>query len=530
MSDSISSPMCARARRGACFVLCAALPLPATAQVRRVPSGFAVEPVVLEPFVSDPVGFAFLPEGRVVLIEKDSGNVRLAARDASSSVVIATVPGVAIGPERGLLGVAVDPGWPARPYLYFHSTQTDTTIQIAMYTAAGDLSDPSSTSLTLGNPYVILKAIPNLFTNHNAGTVRFGPDGYLYVSVGDNSRSCDAQDLGMPLGKILRLDVALMPGPGGGPPPLADITPAGNPFPGPTPITRLVYAYGLRNPFRFTIDPRTNNLYIGDVGFGTWEEEDELEYAGYTGTNYGWPEFEGPLQDPHGPSSNCSTPPFVPPIYYYLNPPGPPVVAIIGGPLYRGDPEGAYSFPRAYDGDLFVCEFYEKWIRRLKRSGGGWTLADSVAGQPTSTNWAANMGNIADIQTGPDGAIWFLNMITNAGLFRGLYRIVNTLPSDAGDWAGGVAVRARIVPNPAFAARGATIRFQLARPEAVLVRIYDPAGRLVRTLRPPDPGRSGSILWDGRTGQGQAARPGLYLYEVRSASGDKAQGKIALLR
>src|SRR5262249_53360943 len=150
---------------------------------------FAVQNVVGEPFASDPVGFAFLPDGRFLLIEKDSGNVRLAAAGASSSIVIATIPNLKIDPERGLLGIAVDPEWPARPYIYFHSTQTDTNIHIAMYTAVGDLTDPHSTNLELGSPFELLNDISDLFVNHNGGTLRFGPDRDLYVSLGDDARS-----------------------------------------------------------------------------------------------------------------------------------------------------------------------------------------------------------------------------------------------------------------------------------------------------------------------------------------------------
>ena len=201
---------------------------------QTLPTGFALQSVVTDPFASDPVAFAFLPDARILILEKDTGNVRLAAVGGSTSALIATVAGVRGGGERGLLGVAVDPAWPARPYLYFQDTHTDSTVHITMYTASGDLSNPASTNLVLGSPYLVHKAIRDVVENHNGGTLRFGPDGYLYVSAGDDGNGCNSQDVNHPNGKILRLDVSRMPGTGSGPPPLADITPPDNPIPGPT--------------------------------------------------------------------------------------------------------------------------------------------------------------------------------------------------------------------------------------------------------------------------------------------------------
>lgn len=491
-----------------------------------VPDGFAVQSVVLDPFDASPIGFAFLPDGRILVIEKDSGQVRLATPGNTASVVIATVPNVTTQLERGLLGVAVDPDWPARPYVYFHATRTGATIHITMYTATGDLTDPSSTNLTLGSPYTLLDDIPDVTTNHNGGTLRFGPDGFLYASLGEDTGSCQAQDLALPLGKILRLDVSAMPGPGSGPPPKADITPADNPFVGGE-WQRLVYARGLRNPFRFTIDPRSGNLYIGDPGHINWEEVDELVQAGYTGDNFGWPEYEGSLQDPDPSGTNCSTPPFVAPIYQYPNPPA-DVVAVIGGPLYRTDSQAPYSFPAAYDGDLFLADFYGAWIRRLERSGASWSVADSVAGQPRALRWASNLSQIADLQQGPDGALYVMSFVSG-GMPRGLHRIVNTLPSAVDERADTGSPRVRNLPNPAARGTGVRFEFELGHEQAARIRIFDPAGRLVRTLQ-PGPASSGSVSWDGRSQDGRPVRPGLYLFELRTRTGDRAGGKIVLTR
>jgi glucose/arabinose dehydrogenase len=521
--------------------LAAIAPSPAFTQM--VPTGFQIQSVVGGPFAPQVSGFAFLADGRVVILEKDTGNVRLAAVGAGTSVVIATVTNLTIADERGLLGVAVDPGWPARPYVYVLYTHTGGVLHLVLYTATGDLTAPASTNLQLGAPFLVLDDLPDLFDNHNGGTLRFGPDGFLYVSVGDDSRSCDAQDASMHLGKILRLDVSGLPTEGSGPPPKSALVAAGNPYSG-SDNARLVFALGLRNPFRFSLDPLTNDLYIGDVGLETWEEVDALAYAGYAGANLGWPEFEGPLQDPWPPSANCSTAPFTAPIYFYPNPAGGAVASVVCGPLYRAPPSGAFSFPSAYDGDLFLCEFYAGWMRRLERGPSGWALAAPVPGQPNANDWATSLGNIADLQVGPDGALYILVMFNAGFLPRGLHRIVNTLPSDAGGETG-VAATGRLGavfahPNPARVAAGAQLWLvPAALPTSMpqRVRILDVAGRVVREL-PLAAAASAtrdlsawSAWWDGRTSHGAAAAPGVYLVEFGTgASGAIARGKMALVR
>lgn len=510
------------ARLVACAGMFAVVSAPAHAQT--VPSGFAIQSVAGEPFASQPVAFAFLPDGRILVVEKNTGNVRLAVVGSGTSVVVLTIPNVAAAPERGLLGIAVDPAWPQRPYVYFYFTRTGNVAHIVLYRVSGDLTNPATSNLTFADPFVLIDDIPDVFDNHNGGTLRFGPDGMLYASLGDDSRGCDAQDRTVLRGKILRLDVANVPGTGIGPPPRSDLTPADNPFAQSANANeRIVYAYGLRNPYRFTIDPWTNDLYIGDVGLETWEEMDELP-ATSGGANFGWPEFEGVLQDPDPNFADCSQGPFVTPIYVYPNPTGPPVASVVAGPLYRPVATSPSSFPSAYNGDLFLCEFYDRWIRRLERTPVGWALADSVPGQPTAGEWARNLGSIADLQVGPDGALYLLVMI-GGGLPRGLHRIVNTLPSDAD--VHDFELETRFAPNPIRGASG-TFYYALGRPEPVTVRLFDPRGRQVGVLR-ADAAASGVLHWD----LGRFRSPGgsgVYFYWVETAAGRSATGKVTVLR
>lgn len=503
---------------------------PALAAAQQVPSGFVVETVVGQPLASQVTAFAFLPDGRIVVLEKDTGGIRLAAVGSTAPALIGTIAGVSIAAERGLLGVAVDPSWPARPYLYVLFTHTSSTLRLIMLPVSGDLSEPGSTAVQLGSPYLVLDDLPDNFDNHNGGTLRFGSDGFLYASLGDDSRGCEAQDPSIHLGKILRLDVATLPEPGPGPPPKSSLVAAGNPFFGSA-NARLVWALGFRNPFRFTIDRITGTVFVGDVGLETWEEVNEVG----SGLNYGWPEFEGPLQDPDPNTADCSMGPFTAPIYAYPNPPGGNVASVVCGPVYRAPVAATDPFPHAYDGDLFVCEFYARWIRRLTPTTGGWTLAEPVPGQPSASEWAADLGNIADLQVGPDGALYFLVMFNGGFLPRGVHRIVNTLPSDSGTGFEPGA-RLTVAPNPVPRGAATTVWFRASGGGSTTAvprnaRILDVAGRCIRELSwTPAARGTWTARWDGRTGDDVEAAAGLYLVEVRGADGSGTRAKLTRLR
>src|SRR5262245_55170165 len=176
------------------FIALAVCLLTTPLRAQTVPNGFGFEVVVTGPFASDPAAFTFLPDRRILIIERASGNVRLAAVGAPTSVVIATIPNVSSQVERGLLGIAVDPLWPARPYIYFSYTRNNNTSVLQMYTASGQLTNPASTAITLSSPYEILETT-DLNVYHNGGTLRFGREGRLYASWGDDGTPCNAQDI-----------------------------------------------------------------------------------------------------------------------------------------------------------------------------------------------------------------------------------------------------------------------------------------------------------------------------------------------
>ncbi len=365
--------------------------------------------------LSQPSGFAFLPDGRILFTEQKTKRIRMLVNGALSSTdPIITIADVnAAGNEQGLLGIAIDPDWPARPYLYVYFDHTGTsTIYISMFTATGDLSNSSSHNLALGSRYDIITDIPDNASNHNGGTLRFGPDSMLYASLGEDADQCGAQDSTLFKGVILRLLVDSLPRPGSGPAPKNLLIAPGNPFPGPSANARLVWAYGLRNPFRFNIDRQTGLLYIADVGQSNFEEVSEC--AG--GENFGWPFREGPLvrvvggcAEPGG-SGNGS---FTAPITYYDRS-GFGNASIVSAGLYRKiNGPNLYNFPPEYEGDYFFIDYYQGFMRRIKKSGSVWVTPIPVPGQPNSTDWGAGFVSGSDFQVGPDGALYYLTQFTN---------------------------------------------------------------------------------------------------------------------
>ncbi len=498
------------------------------AGAQNLPDGFALETVRATTFANEPIGFEFLPDGRLIVIDRD-GDVFVAFPYTVGSLKIFTVPDITNAEvHRGLLGMAVDPDWPARPYLYFLYTHVDTIMHIAMYTASGDLSDPGSTNITLSNRFIIVDDIRDDNDIHNGGTLRFGPDGMLYASIGEDSDPCLAQDLTSLNGKILRLDVAALPDTGTGPPPKALITPSDNPYPGPNENERLVYAWGLRNPWKFTIDAPTGDLFIGDVGAMTWEEINVIESAGYAGSNFGWPQYEG-TDSLTEPWLQCGVGPLTPPAHQYMHNMT-SSYSVMGGPRYRGA-STAVTFPSHYEGDYFFMEAFGELatggMRRLEFDGNGWVAADSVPGQPDALNWATGLGFVVDMQMGDDGAIYYASMF-NTFFPRGIYRIVATTATGVHDAQASLTQRTRAVPNPARASAGTTIHFRTARAPAVTMDIFDVRGRLVRTLTATSP--PGSIHWDGRTDDRRTAGPGVYFYRVQAGEEPGAHGKITLIR
>ena len=239
------------------------------------------------------------------------------------------------GGERGLLSIAFHPRYRENGFFFVYYTDLNRNIVIARYkvsTVDPDLADASSGTilLTIAHP---------TFANHNGGQLQFGPDGFLYIGVGDGGSIGDpnnhGQDISQLLGKILRIDVDHES-------PYA--IPSSNPFAQRAGARGEIWAYGLRNPWRFSFDRQNGDLWIGDVGQDTWEEVDLQPATRVGGEDYGWRKMEG--FHCFNPSSNCGDPSFTMPVLEYPHTQG--ACSISGGYRYRGTQiptlRGAYLF------------------------------------------------------------------------------------------------------------------------------------------------------------------------------------------
>lgn len=510
------------------FLACAALAAasPARAQL-NLPTDFADDLILGG--LNQPVGMAFLPDGRLLFIERTNATIRLIVNGAIAATdPIITVPNVrSSGGEQGLLGIVVDPGWPIRPYLYIHYDYSGSaTIRISRYTVGGDLSFIGNGSLTIDptTRYDILTDIPDNASNHNGGTLRFGPDGMLYDSIGDDASGCQAQSLTVLAGKILRLNVSGLPAGGGGPPAKSLITPGDNPYvANPNANAKLVGHWGLRNPFRFGIDPATGSMVIGDVG---QDRIEELDYASTLGRNFQWPIYEGNIPGPISCTGVDSTN-FTGPIATYDHSQG---QAVNGGLIYRRPRTAAHPFPPEYEGDILYCDFYKPWVRRLNKTGPTWS-PEAATGQPNGTDWATNGTGISDWLEAPDGSVWYCRMVTGVTmsgpgeLHRIRYTGVLSVPPPSE-----LPIEFRApYPSPS----GGTVSFDYVLPAAATIglSIYDLGGRLVRVVVDAEAQDAGphQEAWDGLDRNGHRAGAGVYVAAL-TVGGDRHERRFALVR
>src|SRR5262245_16202433 len=269
---------------------------------------------------------------RLFIVEQP-GVIKVLHRGSSTPAVFLDIRSkVSLGSERGLLGLAFHPQYPSNPRFFVDYTRAgDGATVIASYevSAQPDVAKPTET---------VLLVIPQPYANHNGGMLAFGPDGYLYIGMGDGGSAFDpenrAQNINELLGKILRIDVDHTNGP------VLYASPSTNPFFGPTPGADEVYAYGFRNPWRFSFDRGTGALYAGDVGQGEREEVDIVTLGG----NFGWRVWEGNRCTGLSPDPTCSGSGFIFPFFEYTHALG--RCSITGGYVYRGGedslPQGSY--------------------------------------------------------------------------------------------------------------------------------------------------------------------------------------------
>jgi glucose/arabinose dehydrogenase len=344
----------------------------ATAAATAPPFNPAAVRVDLRPYVEVPGGplaITWPDDGsRRLFIASQGGRawvIRDGARVQAPLLDLRAI--ITTGGERGLLGIATHPGFAADPRVFVDYTDHNGDTVVASYVmdpGNPDRLDPASARalLHVGQPY----------PNHNGGALAFGPDGDLYVSLGDGGSGGDphgnGQRLDTTLGKILRIDVDH---PSNG---RAYGIPAGNPFVGDPFAHPEIWLYGLRNPWRMSFDRATGDLWIGDAGQNVWEEVD-VARAGVGGLNYGWNRMEGDHCYP--PGSHCDRTGLTKPVAEYSHDGG--ACVVIGGAVYRGD-----AFPILRGGYLY-SDFC---------TGTIWAL-DAAATHPKPAVVGAHAGQIA---------------------------------------------------------------------------------------------------------------------------------------
>ncbi len=326
-----------------------------------------------------------------VYVVEQPGIIRVFNNDSSvtsSKVFLDIRDRVLSGGEQGLLGLAFHPDFENNGIFYVDYTASNPrrTVISRFYIKSNtpNEADPSSEEriMEINQPY----------SNHNGGRILFGPDGYLYIGMGDGGSGGDPQGNGQNrqtlLGTILRIDVD-HPASGkqyGIPP--------DNPFAGNTNGFREeIYAYGLRNPWRFSFDPVTKDLWAGDVGQNKYEEIDIIK----PGKNYGWNIVEG--FHCYSPSSGCDTTGLVPPVWEYSHSEG---HSITGGVVYRGKKLSTLN------GQYIYADFVKNKV---------WAL-DYISENNIKNKLILNVDNVSSFGTDPDGEIYLCSFDGN------IYKII----------------------------------------------------------------------------------------------------------
>jgi glucose/arabinose dehydrogenase len=547
--------------------------LASAAAAQVAPTGFTVDNPFPGVVFIQPVQIVFLPDGRHLVAEK-SGRVELLFADGT----IHTSPFAFIRSDvlsfndRGFLSLAIDPDFDEDPWVYLlyvadpdadgFDDEEDTFARLTRFQVSAvnpNGVDYTTREVILGQTWS--EGPPVLHTSHSVGTLRFADDGSLLLSVGDGARwenmdvggqdpdafgpglTDPAEDIGAfrsrslnsLAGKILRIDKDT----GHGLP--------SNPFydGDPTSKRSKVWTYGLRNGFRFALEPDTGSLdpadgdpgtiFVGDVGWATYEEIHRVPNGG---RNLGWPCREGPVAttlystvgwtaagndsilcgeplNDENPSPNLA-----PQLWWHhvdpalSHPSGWRGHSVTGGVFYE---EGDY--PASYHGAYFVSDFVDDWIVVM--------TFDETGQLDTVDPFISAAGGVVDMEIHPvTGDLWYIRYFDEEFRRVSYEPVVDVL----GDGPVSPPTLLRAVrPNPFPAGVGTTISYELPDTRFAAVRIYNARGQLVRSLieSPHDPGPH-EITWDGLTTAGHPADPGTYFLRLEAGTYVRSQ-KITVL-
>ena len=324
---------------------------------------------------------------RLFIVDR-AGRIRIVKNGAVLATPFLDIASLALANgEGGLLSMAFAPDYATSGHFYVYYTDYAGDIRVDRFfaTPGSDVADPTPTPvITIPHP---------THNNHNGGLVMFGPDGMLYLATGDGGGSGDptgnGQNLGTLLGKMLRIDVRTLP----------YTIPPDNPFVSRAGARPEIWAYGLRNPWRFDIVPSAasgrGDLYIADVGQGFWEEIDVVR-GNTGGQNFGWNVMEALHCFPTG--TSCSTAGLTLPVYEYGRDGG---CSIIGGPVYRGS-----AIPEL-TGHFFFSDFCSGWVS---------TLIGGVDSPARVRRWLPNSSEVFSL--GRDGAGEIYVLFANWNVYR----------------------------------------------------------------------------------------------------------------
>jgi glucose/arabinose dehydrogenase len=341
---------------GAALVV-GALAIASPSSAATLPSGFSE--TVVASGLSGPTLMAVAPDGRV-FVSEEGGRLRVIKNGALLSAPFLTLSTNVDG-ERGLLGVTFDPDFATNRHIYVFYTATSPAVhnRVSRFTASSTNPDVVQS----GSEQIVFE-LPNVSAiYHNGGSVHFGKDGKLYISVGDDKNGNNAQSMSSLFGKLLRVN--------------ADGTiPSDNPFytqnSGPF---RAIYAYGLRNPFAFSVQPGTGRIFVNDVGEHAGNDREEIDDIA-KGGNYQWP------NNRQGAGS-----------FYNYNANAQGGCGVTGGDFYNPATNG---FPSSYVGDYFFADYCGNWIRVID------------TGTKAVTTFATGVNAPTDVEVAPDGSLYYI--------------------------------------------------------------------------------------------------------------------------
>ena len=348
--------------------------------LQDVASGLSV-PLYLTAPAGDPTRLFIVEKGGAIRVVKDGALLPTPFLDLTGRV--------STGGEQGLFGLAFDPAYADNGRFVVHYTDGGGNTVVSLFRVSAqdaDRADPASETIVL--------TAEQPFSNHNGGQILFGPDGMLYIGLGDGGSSGDPGGRGQALtdllGSILRVDVRSSTG---------YTVPPDNPFVGQAGASPEIWNYGLRNPWRFTFDPATGDLYIADVGQNAWEEVDVVraaEGAG-RGANFGWNVTEGRHCYAN---AGCDLNGFTLPVLEYGHDQG---CSISGGFVYRGA-----AIP-ALQGHYFYADYCQGWVRSFR-------LQDGQAVEPQQWPTLAPGGAVPSFGQDAAGELYVLS--TEGRVFR----------------------------------------------------------------------------------------------------------------